>query len=393
MTAYSPSSVDNAARPTADERARQRTISVMRRKVLVDLAADMQRTYQDVVAPNVARKTGQEPQDPVAVRRSLDSTMIYKFYSSARYKLQEMTWESVRPQIERNLDTLVEMAREVADSGGGTLRLDPSLEIPRYVSEMDVHLMPGCFHSEYREDDVAQGARYSYGVGVFYGGLPMTTKGGGPGATIAHFLRDAYPAFKPDVIVDLGCTTGDNSFPYVDVFPEAQVHGIDIGAPLLRYGHARAAAAGKVVHFSQQNAEHMDFADNSVDVVTSSFLLHEIPVKSTKAIFAECYRILKPGGIMIHFELPPRAEVDPYRDFYLDWDAYYNNEPNYSQFRRQSLVELCAGAGFERDKYTQQQLFNWGTVSEAEFAACARGEVKAPILLNGGSWFTFGAWK
>jgi hypothetical protein len=62
---------------------------------------------------------------------------------------------------------------------------------------MDVHLMPGCFHSEYREDDVAQGAVYSYGIGVFYGGLPMTTRGSGPGATIANFLRTAHPDFNP----------------------------------------------------------------------------------------------------------------------------------------------------------------------------------------------------
>lgn len=393
MTAYSPTSVDNAAPATAEERARQRTISVLRRKVLVDLAADMQRTYREVVAPEVARKTGEEPQDPVAVRRAIDGTMIYKFYSSARYKLQEMTWESVRPQVERNLDTMVDMARNLAPGNGGTLRLDPSLQIPHYVSEMDVHLMPGCFHSEYREDDVAQGAVYSYGIGVFYGGLPMTTRGSGPGATIANFLRTAHPDFKPEVIVDLGCTTGDNTFPYVDVFPDAAVHGIDVGAPLLRYGHARAEAAGKVVHFSQQDAEHLDFADNSVDVITSSYLLHEIPVQSTKRIFAECYRVLKPGGVMIHFELPPSSEVDPYRNFYFDWDAYNNNEPYYAQFRRQSLVELCAGAGFDRDKYMQQQLFNWGTVPEDQFAACARGETTAPVILNGGSWFTFGAWK
>lgn len=393
MTVYSPTSVDNAAPATAEERSRQRFISAMRRKVLVDLAGDMRQTYESQVVPSIERTTGQAPQDAITVRKAMAERSIYKFYSSSRYKLQEMTWESVRPQVERNLDTMIDMARGVNHAEGGTLSLDPSVETPRYVSELDVHLMPGCFHSEHGEDDVAQGAIYSYGVGVFYGGLPMVSKGSGPGATIANFLRVAYPDFAPKTIVDLGCTTGDNSFPYVDVFPEADVHGIDVGAPLLRYGHARAAAAGKKIHFSQQDAEHLKFADNSVDLITSTFFLHELPVKSTKRIFEECYRVLKPGGVMIHFELPPRSEVDPYHDFYLDWDAYYNNEPSYAQFRGQSLVDLCTGAGFARENYIQQQLFNWGTVPEDQFEACARGEIKAKIILNGGSWFTFGAWK
>lgn len=386
-------SVDTAAPPQADERARQRFISKIRRKVLVDLASDMKRTYVETLVPEIERRQGAVPKDAVAVRRAMADTPIFKFYSGSRYKVQEMTWESVRPQVERNLAKLTELAHQAESACGGSLRLDPALAIPSYVSELDVHLMPGSFHSEFGTDDVAQGAVYSYGVGVFYGGLPMVQKGSGPGRSIAHFLRAAYPDFRPARIVDLGCTTGDNTFPYTDVFPDAEVHGVDVGAPLLRYGHARAAAAGRAIHFSQQNAEKLDFADASVDFVTSSFFLHEIPVKATRAIFAECHRILKPGGLMLHFELPPSSEVDPYLDFYLDWDAHYNNEPYYSSFRRQSLIDLCAEAGFGRDHYIQQRIFNWGTVPEAEFNQAARGESTVPVMLNGGSWFTFGAWK
>lgn len=394
MTALSPISVDTAAPATAPERARQRFISKIRRKVLVDLAGSMKQTYTRDIEPAIERSTGSLPDDGRDVRKAMNGLPIYQFYSSTRYKVQEMTWESVRPQVERNIDTLADLALATNGDGSlGSLRLDPDLEIPRYVSELDVHLMPGCFHSEHRQDDVAQGAIYSYGVGVFYGGLPMANHDGGPSATIAHFIRDAYPDFRPERILDLGCTTGDNTFPYVDQFPEAEVHGIDVGAPMLRYGHARAAAAGKAVHFSQQNAEQLDFPDESFDIVTSSFFLHEIPVKATREIFKECRRILKPGGLMLHFELPPKSEVDPYLDFYLDWDAYYNNEPNYSNFRRQSLRALCEDAGFPAGNFIQKQLFNWGTVSPEQSAACARGDIKAPIILNGGSWFTFGAWK
>jgi ubiquinone/menaquinone biosynthesis C-methylase UbiE len=194
-------------------------------------------------------------------------------------------------------------------------------------------------------------------------------------------------------MVDLGCSTGTNLFPYLSVFPDCEGHGVDVGAPLLRYAHARARSLGLPVHFSQQNAEQLDFADGSFDLVVSSFFLHEQSVKATRRILKEARRILRPGGIMVHMELPPASEVDPYYNFYLDWDAFYNNEPHYAAFRALDFPREVAAAGFKRANYIQTRIPNWGTVSEQEFAECARGEREAPAHGNGASWFIFGAIK
>ncbi|MCL6753034.1 methyltransferase domain-containing protein [Nostoc sp. CCCryo 231-06] len=59
---------------------------------------------------------------------------------------------------------------------------------------------------------------------------------------------------------------GNSTLPYVDGFPDAEVHAIDVGAPMLRYAHARAESLGKRVHFSQQNAEQTNFPDESFDL-------------------------------------------------------------------------------------------------------------------------------
>ena len=395
MTTGTIDNIDAVARPTTNELARQKFISTLRKSVLVDIGGQMKETYESAVAPAFEKAHGRKPAHSREIRDVMGEENIYRFFSTLRYNAQEMVWESVRAQVERNLPTMIDIADKAAQESpaGGTLRLNPDLEIPRYVTELDVHLMPGCFHSEFTDRDVAQGAIYSYGIGVFYGGLAMVAKGGGPGASIAHMLKYAYPDFKPKKILDLGCSAGNNTFPYVDVFPDAEVHGVDVGAPLLRYAHARAEAAGRVAHFSQQTAESLDFPDNSFDLVTSSFFLHEIPVKSTRAVFRECLRVLKPGGLMLHFELPPACEVDNYYDFYLDWDTYNNNEPSYSQFRAQDPRELCREAGFASEKFIQKQIYNWGTFPDEKFIACARGEIEAPVIANGGSWFTFGAWK
>jgi ubiquinone/menaquinone biosynthesis C-methylase UbiE len=395
MTNSALESIDAIAIPTANERARQQFVSTLRKAALVDMGGAMKRAYETDVEPAFEKAHGHKPEHARDIAGAMEEKAVYKFYSSVRYNAQEMVWESVRPQIERHLPEMIAIADRAAELAptGGTLRLNPALKVPRYVSELDVHLMPGCFHSEHTARDVAQGAVYSYGIGVFYGGLPMVKAGGGPGASIAHFLKYAYPDFKPAKILDLACSAGANTFPYVDAFPDAEVYGVDVGAPVLRYAHARAEAAGRKAHFSQQNAEALDFPDNSFDVVTSSFFLHEIPLKTTRAVFKECLRVLKPGGLMLHFELPPASEVDPYYDFYLDWDTHNNNEPSYANFRAQKPENLVLEGGFAPEKFLKKQIYNWGAFPKETFIACAKGEIEAPIIANGGSWFTFGGWK
>ena len=125
----------------------------------------------------------------------------------------------------------------------------------------------------------------------------------------------------------------------------------------------------------------------------SSFFLHEQSTRATAKILREIHRVLRPGGLMVHMELPPAAETDPYYSFYLDWDAYYNNEPHYAGFRALDLRETVAKAGFAKSKYFQTRIPNWGTVPPENFRDVALGRRPAPPHGNGASWFIFGAWK
>jgi ubiquinone/menaquinone biosynthesis C-methylase UbiE len=297
--------------------------------------------------------------------------------------------------VERALPALNATATLAAATrpAGGSLRLNPNVKIPRAVTGLDVHLMPGCYHTEFAPDDVAAAAMYTHGTTVFGKGLRAGRPNdkGGVADSVAHYLKLRYPNFKPRRILDLGCTTGSNLLPYLDVFPDAEAYGIDVGAPVLRYAHARAEAAGVPVHYSQQNAESLDFEDGFFDLIVSSFFLHEISVASTRKVLKEAHRLLKPGGLMSHMELPPSNRCDAYYNFYLDWDTYYNNEPHYARFRARDFLGLCAEAGFDPAKSDQIRIPDRGAVTDAEFAAFAKGEAAAPIHGNFASWHIFGA--
>ena len=137
-----------------------------------------------------------------------------------------------------------------------------------------------------------------------------------------------------------------------------------------------------------------------MDVVWSSMFLHELSKKQRAEALAEAYRVLKPGGLMVHMELPPNGEMSAFDGFYLDWDSYYNNEPYYKGFRDENPPEICAAAGFAAEDFFQLVVPSIGIYGEEAVAKAAKGDAQEAVgqqttgrLAEGVMWFGFGAWK
>eukprot|EP01037_Dinobryon_pediforme_P031703 gene31703-36318_t len=138
------------------------------------------------------------------------------------------------------------------------------------------------------------------------------------GRSVCNYIKRKLGGFTPRRILDMGCTVGHSTLPYKELFPEAEVWGIDVAGPQMRYAHARAAGLGREVNFAQMNAEATSFPDGYFDLVVSHILLHETSGKAMPKIFEECARVLSPGGYMIHADLPPFDLMDPFTQFILD---------------------------------------------------------------------------
>ena len=211
--------------------------------------------------------------------------------------------------------------------------------------------MPTGYYAEVAaENDVASGAIYDRGVYVYASGQLGPFNDDYGRSICENFLVKEMPDFVPAKILDMGCTVGHSTLPYAEYFPEAEIHAIDVGAPVLRYAHARAQILGTTVHFSQQNAEHTSFPDGSFDLVVSHILLHETNTAALRNIIAECHRLLAPGGVMIHAEVPQYEGLDPFTQFLADWDTYNNNEPFWGAMHDADLEQLAVDAGFARDR-------------------------------------------
>lgn len=385
--------LEEVYRPTHDERARQLNVAMIRKHSIVDMRDALEADYKGRVEPALAAK-GKTPQGWRAIEDVMEREPSFRFYSAMRYNAQEMCFQSVIDPVERSLPAMIDVAKRAAATrpAGGSLRTDPNFAVPRYVNALDVHLAPGGFASEWTADDIAQGAINTLGGKIFGYAVPGRRNDGAVAQSIGQWLKRRYPDLKPRRILDMGTGTGRNLLPYLEVFPEAEGYGIDAGAGLLRYAHARAEHLGTPAHFSQQNAEATDFPDGHFDLIVSSFFFHEVTLKATRTILKECHRLLSPGGIIAHMELPPETMVTDYENFFWNWDTANNNEPTYTQFRAQDPVALCAEAGFPEEGCFTVHVPDYATHGVEHLEAFVRGDAE-PHQHGRGAWFAFGARK
>jgi len=390
---------DLALTGNRDTSARQDFISSLRGYVLNDMAGTMKQHYTDKIAPRVKKLSGHSPASGSEVHKAIAADNYFKFYSSIRYNAQEMVWRSVIHPLRQEADDLHSIAENCAKRAkdiGGSLMLNAQLSLPKNATAIDVHLAPGGYTAESLADDCSAGVLYDNGLNVFSFGM-MGANLDDIGQSIAHYIKVKNPDFEPHDILDLGCTIGHNTLAWKDAYPDANVTGIDIAAPCLRYAHSRAGSQNKAIHFKQMNATQLDFDDDSFDVVFSSMFLHELPIKDIRAALKEAHRVLRTGGLMIHMELPANKDLEPYDGFYLDWDAYYNNEPYYKKFRDQDYDQLCLDAGFKADNLLSFITPQYTYMPEEDFKEAvenpqAFGE-NTGRLASGIQWFAFGAWK
>ena len=384
--------IDSLFEQTQDEYLRTRYVANLQNHAMMNLRFDVRNAYEKSVRPEFERENGRSPETGHEIYKAIGNNLFFRSYSSIRYNAQEMMPRSKQAAVERNLQQMIDAARDIAieNPAGGTLKTDSDLEMPSYITAVDVHLTPGGYHTEFTKDDVAQGIL----LGSGHAGPPINPGRvfGSVGHSISPWLKHTFPDFSPSNILDLGTQGGSNLIAYGKEFPGLELHGIDIAAPSLRYGHAKAEQAGVKMHLSQQNAEKLDYPDSSFDLVVSSFFLHEVAVPATRRIIAEAFRVLRSNGIMINLELPPHKSCEPFIDFLFDWDCNHNNEPNFRNFRSQDPTNLLIESGFSDDSTFEKTIPDVATFSKEQYADLLSGNTETPLHGRGG-WFVFGGKK
>ena len=391
--------------PTHDEMARFNFLANLTKRIST-LSPGNRLAWDRRVAPSFAAEHGHEITDRGDARSAMLADPYFQGWSSLRRSNMEMRQQAGRSVVLRQVNELNARAKIIND-GAPTLRLDSTTKVPHYLDVMDNHCMPGSYHRELGPDDVSAAANYDCGIFVTTGGAMGRLLDGG-GKAIATHMRETWPTFAPKRILDLGCGLGHNTLPLAQAFPEAEVFAVDTGAPMLRYGHARAKSLGiDNVTFVQADAQYLDTWDEgrwarelglgsgaggasltgAFDYIQTIMFWHETCRSTFFDLWSKIHTWLAPGGLTLHVEQPQYTpEMDLFEQFIRDWDSWFNNEPFWSQMHDIDVFDAMESVGFAR---ADQVAFRAAAPTELIGDQTGQPEDHGRAAI----WNVFGAWK
>lgn len=294
--------------------------------------------------------------DAAAMPERVKTADAYRLWSGVSRASQDRMWRVLSEQVDADYSRIDDRARSAAAESPGSLDLDMPTSVPAYQTRTHIHGQTGGYMLERGSDDLAPGILYEAGGNLYALGQGIGKRDSKGERLIAH-VRERFPDLHPKRILEMGCSAGGQSTDYPAAFPDAEVHAIDLSPGMLRYAHARAALLNRAVHFHQRDAGDTGFEDDSFELIVSHNLFHEVAAEHMPAILRECFRLLRPGGVCIHQDVPIQTRrLDAFTRFLSEWQTENNDEPFWLDFAEADLSAMAVDAGFDRARVSTEYL-------------------------------------
>lgn len=309
----------------------------------------------DEILTEAEKKTGRRPNSADAVRDIARSDIYLGTYLRVKRTLQEAYWQRIAESYGEKAEALEEALAKSDKSGPGSVKWDPNFITPEYAT-VDIHVQPGGYTG-----NPLVAWTYDYGTKVFFGGAND--------GDVLHHKTANKTAIPQDGrvarILEVGCSIGQFACGLKLRFPDAEVWGIDIGAPMVRYAHWRTIQQGLDVHYAQMPAEDMDFPDNHFDLVVSHIMFHEVPVPAIKRVLKEVKRVLRPGGTFVVWDFQTAHDnKSGYGGFLGLMDGADNGEPYAVGFVNCNIEQLLQDAGYKLRSLDPEAIAKDGRVAD-----------------------------
>jgi len=111
-------------------------------------------------------------------------------------------------------------------------------------------------------------------------------------------LLEAVDPQAGDTILDIGCGTASFAIQLKRACPQTRIIGLDPDSEVLVIARRKAGKAGADIEFVEAMGDAPPEAVSQAGVtkITSSLVLHQVPLDGKRAIIGKAYDLLPPGG-------------------------------------------------------------------------------------------------
>jgi ubiquinone/menaquinone biosynthesis C-methylase UbiE len=166
-----------------------------------------------------------------------------------------------------------------------------------------------------------------------------------------HDIVKPQVAIQPQDILDLGCSVGMSTFALQELYPSANVTGVDLSPYFLAVAQYNCRQRNAKINWRHAASESTGLADASFDLVSACLMFHELPQEASKQIFREARRLLRPGGYLTIMDMNPKSEI------YLKMPPYIltllkSTEPYLDEYFALDIEQAIVDAGFHAPTIT-----------------------------------------
>jgi ubiquinone/menaquinone biosynthesis C-methylase UbiE len=140
------------------------------------------------------------------------------------------------------------------------------------------------------------------------------------------------PPREGQSVLDVGCGTGTQLGLYAR--PGCRLVGIDPSPAMLALARQKLGPAAELL---SEDATKMSFSDGAFDLVSATFMLHEMDPEARRQVLRECRRVTKPGGrillIDFHYGPYPFPKGWLYKAFVI-WSELGAGRKHFSNYRQ-----------------------------------------------------------
>jgi ubiquinone/menaquinone biosynthesis C-methylase UbiE len=282
------------------------------------------------------------PEAAASLRRRLEELFDEDFRDAEsgyypRALIETLPWREYAQAVPR---LLADLPRTRARIGRGDFR-----ELPDTAAERYPRYYARNFH--YQSEGYlghTSAALYDLQVELLFGGTADAMRR----RLIAPVVRAARtrnaPAAQPLRVLDVACGTGHFLRMLGAALPAgSKLFGVDLSPHYI--ARAREVLPRDLdVSLVCDNAEKLPFLDASFDVVTSLYLLHEIPAEVRTRILEEMARVVRPSGLVVVADSIQLADAAELEREILAFPSRFH-EPYYMSYVKDDLAGRVARTG------------------------------------------------